>query len=55
VNKDLNDPCIRVNASLSQDKRYKFCPSFYSRDLLSFDSLSRDSILKLDANDNFKN
>ena len=33
----------------------KFCPSFYSRDLLSFDSLSRDWILKLDPNDNFRN
>ncbi len=32
----------------------KFCPSFYSRDLLSFDSLSRDWILKLDPNDNFR-
>jgi hypothetical protein len=33
----------------------KFCPSFYSQDLLSFDSLSRDWILKLDLNDNFRN
>ena len=32
----------------------KSCPSFYSRDLLSFDSLSRDWILKLDPNDNFR-
>jgi hypothetical protein len=30
----------------------KFCPSFYSQDLLSFDSLSRDCILNLDPNDN---
>ena len=33
----------------------KFCPSFYRQDLLSFDSLSRDWILKLDPNDNFRN
>ena len=33
----------------------KFCPTFYSQDLLSFDSLSRDWILKLDPNDNFRN
>jgi hypothetical protein len=33
----------------------KFCPSFYSQDLISFDSLSRDWILKLDPNDNFRN
>ena len=33
----------------------KFCPSFYTQDLLSFDSLSRDWILKLDPNDNFRN
>jgi hypothetical protein len=32
----------------------KFCPSFYSQDLLWFDSLSRDWILKLDPNDNFR-
>ena len=31
----------------------KSCPNFYS--LLSFDSLSRDWILKLDPNDNFRN
>ncbi len=49
------NPCIRVHASLSlgvNDR--KFCPNFYSRDLLSFDSLSRDWILKLDPNDNFR-
>jgi hypothetical protein len=39
---------IRVNNS-------KFCPSFYRQDLLSFDSLSRDWILKLEPNDNFRN
>ena len=33
----------------------KFCPAFYRQDLLSFDSLSRDWILKLDPNDNFRN
>ena len=33
----------------------KFSPIFYSQDLLSFDSLSRDWILKLDPNDNFRN
>ena len=33
----------------------KFCPTFYRQDLLSFDSLSRDWILKLDPNDNFRN
>ena len=33
----------------------KFCPSFYSQELHSFDSLSRDWILKLDPNDNFRN
>ena len=33
----------------------KFCPSFYRQDLLSFDSLSRDWIRKLDPNDNFRN
>jgi hypothetical protein len=33
----------------------KFCPIFYRQDLLSFDSLSRDWILKLDPNDNFRN
>ena len=33
----------------------KFCPSFYSQKLLSFDSLSRHWILKLDPNDNFRN
>ncbi len=32
----------------------KVCPSFYSQDLLSFDSLSRDWILKLDPYDNPK-
>ncbi len=31
----------------------KFCPSFYSQDLLSFDSLSIDCILNLDPKDNF--
>ncbi len=29
----------------------KFCPIFYRQDLLSFDSLSRDWIIKLDPND----
>ena len=36
----------------------KFCPrfkKFYSQDCLSFDFLSRDWILKLDPNDNFRN
>ena len=33
----------------------KFVPSFYSQYLFSFDSLSRDWILKLDPNDNFRN
>ncbi len=34
----------------------KFCANhFYVQDLLSFDSLSRDWILKLDPNDNFRN
>jgi hypothetical protein len=35
----------------------KFCPrfkKFYSQDCLSFDFLSRDWILKLDPNDNFR-
>jgi hypothetical protein len=50
--------CIRVNGLLSLGKRVndsKFCPSFYSQDFLWFDSLSRDWILKLDPNDNFRN
>ena len=49
------NPCIRVNGSLSGVNDIKFCPSFYSQDLFSFDSLSRDWILKLDPNDNFRN
>ena len=31
-----------------------FCPNFYSQDLLGFDSLSRDWILKLGPTDNFR-
>jgi hypothetical protein len=41
-----------VFASFANDT--KFCPRFYSQDLLEFDSLSRDWILKLDANANFR-
>ena len=48
-------PCIRVNSLLSTVNDNKLCPSCYSQDLLSFDSLSRDWILKLDPNDNFRN
>jgi hypothetical protein len=33
----------------------KFVPDYSSQDLFSFDSLSRDWILKLDPNDNFRN
>jgi hypothetical protein len=45
---DVQNTSIRSDVS-------KFCPSFYRQDLLSFDSLSRDWILKLDPNDNFRN
>ena len=45
-----------MNGSLSPGVNdIKFCPTFYGQDLLSFDSLSRDWILKLDPNDNFRN
>jgi hypothetical protein len=33
----------------------KFCPRFYSQDLLSFNSLSRGWIRKLDPNDDLRN
>jgi hypothetical protein len=45
--------CASLNFHRVNDS--KFCASFYSQDLLSFDSLSRDWILKLDPNDNFRN
>ena len=49
-------PCIRVYCLFStRVNDIKFCPGFYRQDLLSFDSLSRDWILKLDPNDNFRN
>jgi hypothetical protein len=47
---DFN-PWIRVCCLFSPGK---FCSDFYSQDFLSFDSLSRDWILKLDPNDNFR-
>ncbi len=54
----VDSPCIRVNTSfnsITEVNNSKFCPTPYSRDFLSFDSLSRDWILKLDPNDNFRN
>ena len=45
---------LMLHHSITEVNDIKFCPSFYSRDLLSFDSLSRDWILKLDPNDNFR-
>jgi hypothetical protein len=44
VEEEFN-PCIRVNGLLGKNDS-KFCPSLYSQDLLGFDSLSRDWILK---------
>ncbi len=49
------NPCIRVCCLFFMTNDIKICPSFYSQDFLSFHSLSRDWILKLDPNDNFRN
>ena len=47
------NPCIRVDGFYHRVNDSKLC-SFYSQDFLSFDFLSRDWTLKLDAN-NFRN
>ena len=49
------NPCIRVRFLFSPANDSKFYPRFCSQDLLSIDSLSRDWILKLGPNDNFRN
>ena len=44
------NPWIRVTVYYHRANDRKFCPRFYSQDVLGFDSLSRDWILKLHPN-----